>query len=399
MLVGSGKQRYREAELRSIAARYEVVLLVSHRVTWEHAYISRSHIVDFEDEQRFQSEGGEFAKETGATGLMTWSDRVGERCARLAASLGMPFADPASIRACKDKSIFRDALHERPDWAVRSTLVQDLATARQAADAIGYPVVMKPRALGGSIGVVRIDSERDLERGFTCATAVSAGGLAPLYSGVVVEEYLEGKEYSVDCVSLMGETFPLVVAEKVLGVEPYFEEVGHIVPALETPEVVAALAMVCEAHRVLGVDDLATCAEFRLTASGPRLIEINARIGGDLMPVLGDLALGIDLAVAAADVAMGKRPRMGAEQRCVAAVRFFCPEFDIELDHLELGGSGHAGLIAFEPLVGAGAQQRLAPRGFRSRLAYAIVSGDTRDECMGRLDAVQSDLVVHGQAL
>jgi biotin carboxylase len=259
--------------------------------------------------------------------------------------------------------------------------------------------VMKPRALGGSIGVVRVDSERDLERGFTSASNVSAGGLAPLYSGVVIEEYLEGKEYSVDCVSLLGETFPLVVAEKVLGVEPYFEEVGHIVPALETAEVVGALAMVREAHRVLGLDDLATCAEFRLTASGPRLIEINARIGGDLMPLLGDLALGIDLAVAAADVAMGTRPRLRPEQRCVAAVRFFYPRFDVELHRLELGGSGQTGLVAFEPLAGAGAQLRLPPGGFMSRLAYAIVSGETRDECMGRLDEVERDLVVHGRAL
>jgi biotin carboxylase len=311
----------------------------------------------------------------------------------------MPFADPAAIRACKDKSVFREVLHGRPDWAVRSTLVHDLATAQRAADAIGYPVVMKPRALGGSIGVVRIDSRRDLVRGFTSATNVSARGLAPLYPGVLVEEYLEGKEYSVDCVSLMGETFPLVVAEKVLGVEPYFEEVGHIVPALQTPEVIGALAMVREAHQVLGLDDLATCAEFRLTASGPRLIEINARIGGDLMPLLGDLALGIDLAVAAADVAMGKRPQLRAEQRCVAAVRFFYPKFDLQLHHVELGGSGHTGLVAFEPLVGAGAQLRLPPRGFMSRLAYAIVSGDSRDECKGRLDAVESDLVVHGRPL
>jgi biotin carboxylase len=144
---------------------------------------------------------------------------------------------------------------------------------------------------------------------------------------------------------------------------------------------------------------LATCAEFRLTASGPRLIEINARIGGDLMPVLGDLALGIDLAVAAADVAMGTRPRLRAERRCVAAVRFFYPEFDVELEHVELGRSGHAGLVAFEPLLGAGAQLRLPPRGFMSRVAYALVSGVTRDECIGRLDAVESDLLVHGRAL
>ncbi|MGA2470070.1 MAG: ATP-grasp domain-containing protein [Solirubrobacteraceae bacterium] len=399
MIVGGGRQKYREYGLRSIADRYDVVLLASREVMWERAYVSRWRVTDFEDEERFQSDGLSFVKETGAVGLMTWSDRVGERCARLAKAHGMPFADPAAMRACKDKSVFRDLLGARPDWAVAATLVHDLAEARQAADAIGYPVVIKPRALGGSVGVARVDSEQDLERRLASAVDASVGGLSPIYSGAIVEEYLDGKEYSVDCLSLEGDTIPLVVAEKMLGAEPYFEETGHVVPARPTPELADALAVVRDVHRAVGVDYLATHTEFRLTATGPRLIEMNARLGGDFIPRLGNLALGIDLPVAAAEVAMGERPRLPAARRCVAAVRFFYPKFDMELSQLELGGSGHRGLVAFETLVGAGATMRLPPRGYMSRLGYAIVTGASRAECMDNLDAVESDIVARGEAL
>jgi biotin carboxylase len=399
LLVGSGKQQYREFELRSIAARYDVVLLVPHKVTWEREYVSRWETIDFENDAEFQSRGGAFARETGAAGLLTWSDRVGERCARLARSLELPCAEPAAIAACKDKSAFRQRLQDRPGWSVRSLLVHDLDAARRAAATIGYPVVIKPRSLGGSIGVVRIDAEPQLADAFRGATSALAGGLPAVYPGAVVEEYIEGKEYSVDCLTVGGETVPLIVAEKSQGAEPYFEEIGHLVPAPESPALTAAVTMVCEVHRALGIDNLATCSEFRLTADGPRLIEVNARFGGDFTSRLGQLALGLDLPLAAADLAMGRTPQLEFTAARVAAVRFFRPAHDIQLNSVRLRGSQHAGLVAFEPLVRAGSRLRLPPRGYADRLAYAIVAGVSREECLRNLDEVEAAVVVDGTAI
>lgn len=399
LLVGSGKRQLRERGLRSIAARYQVALLLPHKLTWEREYVGRSLTVDFEDEELFQSEGARFAKAVGATGLLTWSDRVGTRCARLAESLGMPFADPAAMRACKDKSAFRARLGDWAGPAVRASLVHDLAGAREAARAIGYPVVLKPRALGGSIGVVRVDSERELEQRLTIASAASAGGLTPIHPGVVIEEYLDGEEYCVDCVTVEAETIPVAVYGKRQCPEPYFEPYEISVPVPESPELAAAIAVVTRAHTALGVDNLATHAELRLTARGPRLIELNARIAGALLPWLAELALGVDLPLAAADVAMGRVPDLSTEQRCVAAIRYFFPEFDMELQSAELRGSEHAGLVAFETLASEGATLRRPPRGFMSLFAYAIVTGASHEQCTERLDAVASDVVAHGRAI
>jgi biotin carboxylase len=399
LLVGSGRQEYREFAVRSIAERYEVVLLVPHKVTWEREYVSRWETIDFENAAEFQSRGARFADETGASGLLTWSDRVGDRCARLASSLGLPFADPEAIRACKDKSEFRQRLHDHPEWAVRSILVHDLDAARRAARVIGYPVVVKPRSLGGSIGVVRIDAEAQLAAAFKGAASALAGGLPAVYSGALVEEYIEGKEYSVDCLTIDGKTFPLIVAEKSQGAEPYFEEIGHLVPAPTSPSLAAALTLVCEVHRALGIDNLATHSEFRLTAGGTRLIEVNARLGGFMISRLGRLALDIDLPLAAADVAMGRAPQLDCTTRQVAAMRFFFPERDTEVDRVRLHGSDHAGLVAFESLAPAGTRLRLPPRGYMERLGYAIVTGASREECLRNLDAVEAAVVVDGRSL
>jgi biotin carboxylase len=214
-----------------------------------------------------------------------------------------------------------------------------------------------------------------------------------------VEEYIEGKEYSVDCLTVDEETLPLVVAEKSQGAEPYYEEIGHLVPAPASPALAAAVTMVCEVHRAIGIDNLATHSEFRLTADGPRLIEVNARLGGFTLSRLGRLALGIDLPLAAADIAMGRAPQLDCTERQVAAIRFFVPEHDIDVDSVQLRGSRHAGLVEFKPLAGAGTRLRLPPRGYLERLGYAIVTGASREECLHNLDAVEADVVVRGRAL
>jgi biotin carboxylase len=399
LLVGSGKQQLRERGLRSIAARYEVALLVPHKVTWEREYVGRSLIVDFEDEDLFRSEGERFAKAVGATGLLTWSDRVGERCARLAQSLAMPFADPVAMRACKDKRAFRTRLEGLPGLAVRASLVHDLSGAREAAREIGYPVVLKPRALGGSIGVVRVDSERELEQRLRIASSASAGGLTPIHAGVVVEEYLDGEEFCVDCVTFDSETIPVAVYTKRQCPEPYFEPYEISVPAPASPEIAAAVAVVTRAHSALGLDNLATHAELRLTTRGPRLIELNARIAGAHLPWLAELALGLDLPLAAADVAMGRVPDLRTEQRCVAAIRYLFPEFDMRLQSVELHGTEHAGLVAFGALADEGAELRRPPRGFMSLYGYAIVTGASREECTARLDGLEPEISVRGTAI
>lgn len=329
--------------------------------------------------------------------------RLVEVAAEVAAELGLPGPAPAAVRACKDKAEFRDRLAAAGLGPVRHVLVTDPDDPAQqaAAAAVGFPLVCKPRALGGSVGVLRVDSVAELPAALRVAATADLDGTRSLYAGVLVEEFLAGPEISVDSAVSGGVAHPLVLADKTVGLAPYFEELGHVVPAADHPQLDAALAMVAQAHRVLGLDRLITHAEVKLTANGPRLVEINARLGGDLIPYLGLLATGVDLAGAAADLALGREPDLRPTRQAAAAVSLLYPDRDVRVRAVELADrpGGHPGLDRFEVVVAPGAEVQLPPRHFMSRVAFAVVTADTAVAAAARAAAVAAAVEVHGDPL
>ena len=383
LVVNSGAESFRSYALRSMGRRAPVALLTSREPSWEREYIDTAAVVDFADYESVRTT----ALALGGSGILTYDESLVELTARLAADLGLRHATPDAVGTCKDKSRLRARLRDAGLSPVRFAVAHDAGAAAAAAEEIGYPVVLKPLALGGSAGVVRVDGPGELGEAFELANGARIGSISSAYPGALVEELLVGPEFSVDCVTFAGTTTPVVVAEKMLDLPPYFEEVGHVVPAQPSPALDAALELVVEVHQAVGLDDIVTHTEFRLTPSGPRIIELNARAGGDLIPYLGFLANGVDLAAAAADVALGRTPDLAPRHSGAAAVRFFYPTADVRVEHIGLRGraADYPGLERFVPLAGPGDTLLLPPRGFLSRLAAAVVTGEDREQCRERL--------------
>jgi biotin carboxylase len=110
-----------------------------------------------------------------------------------------------------------------------------------------------------------------------------------------VDGYVADGHYAIVC-----------LARKQLSLQPFFEEVGHVVDAEDPLLTDGRLRAVLEAtHGALGIERGMTHSEVKLTASGPRVIEVNGRIGGDLIPYVGMLATGIDPGGVAFTVATG----------------------------------------------------------------------------------------------
>jgi biotin carboxylase len=397
LLVGSGEEAFRGYALRAVSSRASVVLLVNRPASWERAYTERIEVVDFDNYDVLLS----IARRSSADGILTYDERFVELTARLAADLRLPYADVDSVRLCKDKSLLRGLLQDSDLSPVRFGVAVTPDDALSIAAEIGYPVVLKPRGLGGSAGVVRVDGPTQLVKAFATAANARVGTTASAYEGVLLEEYLPGPEFSVDSVTAGGTTTAVVVAEKAVDLPPYFEEVGHYVPAESSPALDDALTIVRAAHAATGLDQLITHTEFRLTPDGPRIIEINTRLGGDLIPYLGYLALGIDLASAAADLALGRPPVIAPLRQQAAAVRFFYPAADLRIEQVGLRRSPDAypGLERFVALAKAGDTVLLPPAGFLSRLALAVVTGADRAECQQRMSLVEADLVCDGNPL
>lgn len=396
-IIGSGKRVFREYALRAIAEHAGIVLVDSEFPDWIRNYCDEFICVDIRDSEQVV----DAVSAVKADGLLTYDERYVELAALVAERRGFVGPSPASVRAVKDKKVLRSKLTAAGLGPVRFAVATTPAEAYAAVEKVGLPAVFKPRALGGSAGVRLVADHADVAGAFAEATTARVGTTASRYAGILIEEYVDGLEFSVDSVTTGGITVPLVVAEKQTGLAPYFEEMGHIVP--EQPGVLPkeALELVCHAHAVAGLDNLVSHSEVRIGQQGPRLIEINARLGGDLIPYLGLLAQGVDLAGAAATIALGSRPTIKVKDLGAAAVRFIYPTCDIRYESAELRQmpSAYAGLELFEPLAQPGKEVLLPPRGYLSRLAVLVTRAPSRTECMRNLESAAADLVVRGTRL
>ena len=399
LVIATGKRDYREYLLRSIATRYRVHLLNGREPSWEQEYITGSSTVDMTDTigaTELIAAARAVAAREPVHGVLTWDEARVLQAAKVAQDLGLPGGDPDAVLRCRDKHLTRQALDRAGVPQAKSILVSGVDEALAAAQSIGYPVVLKPRAMAASLGVVRVDGPDELRAQFGFAHDTTVPGAWTYETVVLVEELLTGDEISVDAAVHDGETLPMFVARKQVGYAPYFEEVGHVVaaddPLLTDPTL---LDMVQQVHTALGYRDGMTHSEFKLTPAGPRLVEVNARLGGDLIPYLGMRASGADPGLAAADVACGVRPTITTDRSLVGAVRFFYVDEDdttlasVSFEDLP-SGVDRAVAIA-EP----GAVVSPPPKGSTfGRIAFATAIGATSAECLATLDAAEAALRV-----
>jgi len=399
LVIATGQRLYREYLLRSIATRYRVHLFLSAEPSWEQEYVTGWTVLRSTcDADALCVAARELAASWPVEGVLCWDEARILQTAHVAEALGLPGGDPQAILRCRDKHLTRVALDAGRVAQPRSVLVETVEQALAAAEQVGYPAVLKPRALAASLGVVKVHTPAELSAQFAFARDTTVPE-APCYgAAVLVEEFAGGPEISVDCAVSGGTVWPMFVARKELGYAPYFEEIGHRVdaadPLLRDPQIVELLRAT---HRALGFGDGMTHVELKLTHGGPKVIEVNARLGGDLIPYLGLRASGIDPGLAAAAVACGRVPDVRARRALVGGVRFFYVEQDDtivrDVRFVDTGLPAAIDLaVATAPI---GATVSPPPKGTAfGRIAYATAVATTTCEVKRALDAAQAALRV-----
>jgi biotin carboxylase len=382
--LGSGRtKRYLVADL--LAAGHDLVLAADTLPDWARPLAAHTHEVPLGADDAVEKLVA-LGHAHAVAGVFTCDEAHVELAAAVARRLGLPALSRASARLCRDKHAMRQRLAEVGVPGAASVLASTLPEALAAADRIGYPVVLKPRNLGGSVGVVRADDPDTVRRVFSLTSAADMARMRPL-AGVLVEEYLDGPEISVESVAAGGVTTVCAVTEKELGFPPYFEETGHITRRIR-PDDRAVVEVVLAVHEALDIGWAVTHCELRLTPTGPRVVEIGARPAGDRIPQLVRLATGIDLVAAGADAALGRRVRPEPTADRVAGVRLIYTPHDGVVTRLA-GDTGDL-LVDFGWLASVGQRVALPPRGFLSRLAYLVAVGDTREAVARDLTQAQA---------
>lgn len=397
LVVGTGMRTYREYMLRSISVEYRIHLYLSTEPEWEKEYVAGwTVLTDTMDGPAMAAAATALAEREAIAGVLCWDEARIHAAAFVAQAVGARNGDPEVVWRLRDKGLTRATLDTAGVAQPRSIPVKTVDDAVAAAGVVGYPAILKPRGLGASLGVVKVADEEQLRANF--AFTQSAEGPEPVMfdtdQPILVEEFVSGEEISVDSVVRDGEVTRLFVGRKVVGYPPYAEEIGHVVdaadPLLADPVLLKALQ---RTHEALGFTDGITHSEFMLTASGPKVIEVNGRLGGDLIPYLGSLATGIDPGLVAAAAATGRPADLTPTRDRVAGIRFFY----VAEEDTTIGSLGFAedvlpeGIDQAVAVAKPGAVVSPPPKGtVWGRIAFAIATGDSREQVADRLAAAEA---------
>jgi biotin carboxylase len=401
LVASSGGQSYREYLLASLARRHPVWLLNPSEPTWQSRYLAGATVVDVSDPTALVAAARQVAAIRPLLGLVCYDEAVIMPAAHVVEAIGLPGMRMDAVARCRDKRRTRETLAAAGIGQPVSIAASCLEEAESAARATGYPLVLKPRGLGASEGVIRVEDAAGLPEAFAGARSASHPGVPTYDAGVLVEEFLDGPEVSIDGFVSDGTYEPLFVAHKRVGLEPFFEEVEHVVvpgdPLLRDE---GLLTMLHDAHRALGVDQAITHTEVRFTPAGPRIVEVNGRLGGDLIPYLGWLATGIDPAAVAAQLATGERPGPVAENRACLGIRFAYPPKECVVTSVSVPDPDpELGIVTAAALVAPGTELHLPPREYVARYGYVICIAPDLAGCRRRLRAAATRLALEWRPL
>ncbi|MFD4607414.1 ATP-grasp domain-containing protein [Streptomyces sp. NPDC058440] len=240
-------------------------------------------------------------------GVLTFSENLLRVTAGLAHALGLPFHTPEAAEALTDKYRQRECLRTAGVDAVRCHPISDPTGWERALEVVGLPAVVKPVHGQGSRGTFAISDWAEAEG--VCSRVFDDHG-----GPCVVEELLPGRPSGPlgDYVSVETATGPdgtrvLAVTGK-YPLTPPFRETGQFWPAALSPEDQEAVSeLAVRAVSVLGVTTGICHTEIKLTPGGPRIIEVNGRLGGHVNE-LSRRACGVDLVRSAALLALGAPP-------------------------------------------------------------------------------------------
>ena len=316
------------------------------------------------------------------------------------------------------KSKMRNRLKEYDVPIPRYYAVEDFASFSRAVDALNGRCIVKPADNAGSRGVVLLDAAVDLtidmgsddkvimealktdpearmdryaayaeriavwkRRMYDYSRANSRGGT------VMVEEYMQGPEVSVEAIVVEGTPYILAVTDKYITPPPYFVELAHCEASMldeETQERIRQVAK--QAIRAVGIENAPAHVEVKVTGEGPKIVELAARLGGDFITSrLVPLSTGIDMVGASVELAVGRKPDLTPKWRRGAAIHFL---------HAAEGQEGTiSGISAPENLNGSDGVEEISlykkkgdsvqgTHSSNDRLGHVITTGETPQEAM-----------------
>lgn len=183
---------------------------------------------------------------------------------------------------------------------------------------IPFPVIVKPTDRSGSLAVEKVENYENLIKAIQKAKEVSFS------KEVIIEQYIEGKEVSVESISWQGKHYILAITDKVT-TDRYFVEIAHHQPSMLANDVLDKIkAITLTTLNALHIENGAAHTEIKISPKGEVfIIEVGARMGGDFIGShLVELSTGYDYLKGVIDVALGNFSEPVIQKKHFAGVYF-----------------------------------------------------------------------------
>lgn len=262
----------------------------------------------------------EVAKGFQPDGIMTLATDMPMRAVAAACrELGLPGISPETALKATDKAEMIKAFEAHEVEHPWYFIVSDRTAFDSIIGQISYPCIMKPTDNAGSRGVVLCHNKSELLNGYDYASHESRGG------AVIIEEYLQGPEFSIEVMTVNGIPHILQITDKITTGSPHFVEMGHTQPTRQPKGIQEKIKdLTCRAVKAVGINIGPAHVEMILTAQGPKMVELGARMGGDCITThLVPLSTGIDMVAATIKLACGEEADIEPKWSKGAAIRYF----------------------------------------------------------------------------
>lgn len=235
--------------------------------------------------------------------------------ARIAEKYGFPFYSVETAQWSTDKFQMKQRFLEGGVPCAKGRLVKSVS---ETADMV-YPVIVKPRDNSGSRGVKLCRTKEELEESMAEALKYSK------LDSVLVEEYIEGPEYSIEGLHYDGKSEVIQFTEKKTTEFPYNVELGHIQPASISEENKQKIReIVTKIGKALKFENCPSHTELKINERGIFVIETSPRLGGDyITSTLTPLSTGVNVEDELLRISLAKKISPCPQSVQYTGVRFF----------------------------------------------------------------------------
>ncbi|MFC9817825.1 ATP-grasp domain-containing protein [Streptomyces virginiae] len=267
-----------------------------------------------------------YARRINAAAVLTTNEYLTPLAAHTCALLDLPGNDPAAAHAARDKAVMAAAFTAAGVTAPRTHTLPTPAAlrARILRPGMRLPAVVKPADAAGSQGVTVLARLQEVDTAWR--RAYDAPGMYAATAGrtVLLQQYIPGREYSVESFTQHGRITHLAITTKTTTRGTHRVELAHTLPTQLPPAVEQSIHReVARAIRAVGIRNGPSHTEVIVTPTGrPYVIETAARIGAGHIGDLLHHALGINPWTALLDIALDRPARLTPASRRHATARF-----------------------------------------------------------------------------